>query len=291
MKLSLLILVYIYALSGCQTEEKETNSTVETYVAPNIEGHWKYVGERTMYEPPTFVTIDDSGEYIAQEWLEFQWLRRTDYVFTKDSFFRFTFPMELYDKGTYHIDTQYLFLEGETPYPPIPMQAHDDSLLIYFEEDHLYLKVMLTQSKFEDDLVALLKKDRINYAQLSRSWNLIEGSSGGDGTGVDYLFPFDITDSLFIDDSLLTAHNLKDGIIELNIGGKLRPFYWTFWSDDDMGQHMRLDPTESWEASDTTMWFLPWPNDWSPEDYPTVEDIRKRKKEKGEKLFLEYNSY
>ncbi len=290
MRLILLLFVTTGLLGSCQSDVKKDDkpSEEETYVAPNIEGHWKYVAERTLFEPPGFVSITDSGEYIAKEMQEFLWLRRTDYVFTQDSFFRFSFPMELFDKGTYRIDTQYLFLEGDQPYAPMPIQAHDDSLLIYMEEDHLYLKLMLLQDKFDDNLVSLLKKDQINYAQLSRKWRLIDGDSGGDGTGVDYLFPFDISDSLIIDDGVLTAENLKDSIVELTIGGKLRPFYFYFWYDDDSNQHMRLEPTESWDESEARMWFLPWPNDWAPEDYPTTEDIRKAKEGNGSKLFLEY---
>lgn len=108
--------------------------------------------------------------------------------------------------------------------------------------------------KFDSSVVNQLKLNTIISDCYVGKWILTREKSIGDGTGMDYIFPFNINDTLVLQNESLTAPNLLGNKIFIFIGGANREFYFSFSKDSH--HILKLTPTESWSEKDKKMWLI-----------------------------------
>ncbi len=184
-------------------------------------------------------------------------------------------PLHLYFEG----DSVWIM---EYPCRLISSQVYNSKQWILYNNvlkdlgDRTYMQV-----DFDTTLIKQVIKDRLIPTCYSGEWHLISSESGGDGTGADYIFPFDVADTLLINAADWQQDKINDGIIELNIGGELRPFY--FYLNSKFNKHLNLRPTESWDNQDSRMWYA-W---WRDEEWSDAQ-IKALKEESGSELEIRY---
>ena len=137
-----------------------------------------------------------------------------------------------------------------------------------------------TRVDFDTAIVGRLKVERIIPDCYTGKWELVRTVSGGDGTGVEFIFPFIVNDTLVLQHDQLIEPNLVENKIHLFIGGTKREFYFTL-SQESFHYKLVLWPTETWADSEKKMWLKSW------DDPPLTEgDLKKLKETEGVDLEL-----
>ncbi len=242
--------------------ENQSKGPVKVIDKIQLQGLWESWGYRVHYD-------SENGPFMDAMFEDF---RIPEHLyFEGDSLWVMQYPCQLSHVSAYHIDDWFLDKK------------------VWFKDDKVLTKGgrrSYEKIEFDPAIIKQLQNDKLAPECYAGEWRLVRAESGGDGTGADYLFPFDMADSIIVDVASLSPDKLKDGIIELNIGGKLRPFYFHS-TYRDFHHHITLEPTESWNKSDARMWKVHWGHE--PEFMlMSEEDKRKYKQQEGEDLILEY---
>ena len=106
------------------------------------------------------------------------------------------------------------------------------------------------QSVSDSSVIKTLKQHELNSACYSGNWFLVRTESGGDGTGVDFIFPYKIADLL-----VLKSGALDGKILSLKIDGEQRTFRFEFYRDQ-LENQLILRPVES--SKEKVMWERYW---------------------------------
>lgn len=130
-------------------------------------------------------------------------------------------------------------------------------------------------------LINRLKSEKFIPECLKGEWNLVRTESPGDGTGIKYIFPFEIEDSFFLDKQAINSVDLNENRITLPLGGQQREFYFNF--SENYNYKLSLSPTENWKKKDKKMWLESW-------DTPELSKRKLKilKRSKGSDLELIY---
>lgn len=193
----LTILSLIVFLSSCSSEtdhdtstQSGTNKTVAVNDPNQIIGQWQFLNNIVIES-----YWEDDLEY-DQEWTYIYMPDRTDIVFTADSCFRVDVPVELKEGTSYTIDSRILNVRGSLGKSRYVVKG--DTLELYRYGDLDYVKQTFVRTTTNDSLMAILKRDTINYAHFAGVWYLQREWSTGmdDGSYYTLDFPHNIPDSI-----------------------------------------------------------------------------------------------
>lgn len=129
-------------------------------------------------------------------------------------------------------------------YSPGQFQFLNDSTFEYGGERYS------RQHDYDSIAVIALKKHELNAACYSGNWFLVRTESGGDGTGVDFIFPYKIADLL-----VLKAGDLDAKTLSLKMDGEQRTFQVELYRDQ-LENQLILRPVES--SKEKVMWERYW---------------------------------
>jgi hypothetical protein len=179
----------------------------------------------------------------------------SDLYFEGDSMWRLECPCKRIGVETYSIkDFEFL----------------NDSTVIYSDETY-------SRQKVDINSIEILKKHEFNSECYTGKWNLIRSESGGDGTGVVFIYPFELADTLIL------ANDALDGsVLKLVIEGKEKAFNFRM-EKMDFEYILILTPTESWKKEDKVMWTRYW--ELPP---PKKRELRAIKRTEGIDLELRF---
>lgn len=146
-------------------------------------------------------------------------------------------------------------------YAPESFRLKDSSTIIYNHASYRRLDPDST------DLISIrkLKKHSINPLCYVGSWELLNPEyDERDGSGVAFVYPFDVADTLIV-----TGRMVNGNIIELTIEGVKKEFHFELDAPNSASypvsyDHLILTPTNSWLDHEKLMWYrlphLPPPN-------------------------------
>lgn len=153
-----------------------------------------------------------------------------DLYFEGDSMWRLEFPCK-----RIHVDTY--FVED--------FEFVNDSTFDYQHERY-------SRQKLDSGSIETLKTYELNPECYTGRWDLVRSESGGDGTGVVFIYPFEIEDSLILKNGALNG-----SVLMLLIDGKEKEFNFHM-EKKDFEYELILTPTESWKKKDKVMWTRYW---------------------------------
>jgi hypothetical protein len=151
-----------------------------------------------------------------------------------------------------------LYFEGDTVWQ-LELPCKRLNVRTYFSGDFAFQndstfeyggEKYVIQRVYDSSAIQELKLHALNSECYSGKWFLVRSESGGDGTGVDFIFPYKIKDPIF-----LQAGDLDGKVFELRMAGAERTFYFELVRSDFENQ-LILTPTES--SKEKVMWTSYW---------------------------------
>lgn len=192
-------------------------------------------------------------------------------------------PSIAFDDAMFHnvYHSTYVYIEGDSlwtlDYPCIKnavaplilrnFSLKNDTTLLYSGERYVSV------NNYNSGAIAQLKIHETNPNCLIGEWYLARYLSGEDGSGVDYLFPFEIADTL-----LITEEMIRNKLCLLKVNGIERSFNFTFYTSESVYE-LILTPTDEWRPKDKVMWVLGW-------NHPPLNQKELKKLKKGEGIPL-----
>ncbi len=134
------------------------------------------------------------------------------------------------------------------------------------------------QNKYDSLAIKRLKAHKFNFDCYRGTWNIIRSESGGDGTGVVFIYPFQLVDQLIIETDVL-----NDGVFRVPINGVEREFSVSI-EHPGFPDVLTLKPIGSWKKKERFMWVRDW--DLPP---PNKRELRKIKRTKGSELEFRFS--
>ena len=130
---------------------------------------------------------------------------------------------------------------------------------------------------YDSNAIAVLKKHELNSECYAGKWILERTESGGDGTGVEFIFPFKVKDEIDLSDNALDGKTVK-----IRMDGEEKEF--NFALEREMFEYyLLLTPTENWSKQDRKMWYRSW--DLPP---PTKRELKQINSEESVELELRF---
>jgi len=161
---------------------------------------------------------------------------------------------------------------GKINYKITDFKLRGDSILIYSGEE-------FHRRRSDSYVINILKSHALNPECYLGAWRLVRSKSGGDGTGANFIYAFEMPDKIEF-----TETNFDGKVLRLTIDGKVREFYIEM-EREFLSYWVVLKPTESWEKKDTMMWLRYWD---LPD--PTNEELEEIKHSEGIPLKMKFLS-
>jgi hypothetical protein len=237
-------------LLGCSASPEKS-----TYEAPDITGYWKLMSADIVNYIPSLdlrPLIDPLA--AIREAYTYEYATNTDLVFTADSIFRIDYPMELIGSASYNIDTAYLNFGNRS----WPIYVNADTLLLYRTGDqNCYLEQVYYRTHFEDSIVSVIKKDKINYGDLAGTWFLVRAYDFDYGCEYILDFPHDLPDSIVLTrEEILVNSAQQNRLVEMMTDGIKRKYTLGYYRGTFF-----LKPGSWYEGADESLQFSRYHNE------------------------------
>lgn len=213
-------------------------------------------------------------DQLQGQWNAYRVEKEKNEMLNLDEGIRFNyFNSDIYIEGDslWHLELPCKRLSVEM-YSPDQFYFLNDSTFEYGGEKY-------SKRKTDTAVIAELKSHELNRECYLGKWYLSRTESFNDGSGVEFVFPFEVPDSIIL------TNVLEDRIVKLMIEGKEKAFYVDVRNKIGWLE-LVLTPLKSW-PKDKLMWYRSW-------DLPPAKkrELKKIKREEGiplELLFLRYN--
>ncbi|MFT5250549.1 MAG: hypothetical protein ACI93P_002291 [bacterium] len=252
------LLIPLLFLISCAEKSKPTDSVIESsaetpvWTKPEVEGHWKHVTTNEVSDIP-FAKIYHDPDLIEPivEGGPFEYHLFGDLVFENDTMYKVNFPIEIPFATQFSIDTGFINLSNGYN-GSLPVQMVNDTLYTYTSGNlgSVYLKEGYVKTKFNDSIIELLKKHRVNYPELAGFWYLMRDYTYDYGTSYWLEYPHNIPDSIEVSRDFFINSQEGDKTIRMKTDGKNREYTYSYRS-----QYLHLTPGDWYQGEDPWIHF------------------------------------
>lgn len=132
---------------------------------------------------------------------------------------------------------------------------------------------------YDSNELKQLLEAKINTGCYEGLWQVQRIESGGDGTGVEFVFPFEISDSIRLSSEMIKQIQ-QFAELTLLVDGKSKTFQ-CYFCGDHWGSKICLYPMDNWPDKQKQMWLKDWN---SPK--LSKKELSKLKKSAGQDLTI-----
>lgn len=244
MKPLVFFLTMFIKLTGCNTSGSrlvENNNNLST---SSPKGHWtlssiKVIEDKqsvekynqSVYEPDDKyvpVYMDEKGVIKP---IDGSYLSRSmkDLVITDDSIAWMNYPLQMQALRFYRIESDQLKIENDTSQKSIELNSDQDTLRIsYMDRYGLFLEETYKKTTFNDSILNILVRYKINLPELAGTWELIRKDSYEYGQKYELDFPHTIPDMLVLTKEDLVSTLFLDRSCQNLTDGKKRKYFMNY---------------------------------------------------------------
>lgn len=161
---------------------------------------------------------------------------RYELYISGDSLWRLDFPCRIKSSGEFY---------------PEDWSLHPESKVLMNRTGAAFMSVA-----YDSNEIKQLLQAKINTECYEGLWQVQRIESGGDGTGVEFIFPFEIPDSIHLSSQLIKQIQ-ESGRLTLPVDDKQKTFD-CYFCGDHWGREICLYPTDDWPDREKQMWLKDW---------------------------------
>lgn len=194
-----------------------------------LEGQWKFISADKVKNTPFLNQYPKPHIFPDESPLPEPPYDAPDLIFEQDSIYELNYPESLSNRNTFSSDSGYLVLNSPAHRDPCPFEFINDTLYIYKPyHGSEYIKEVYVKTTFDEPIVALLKREGVNYPELAGTWFLIRQASVGDGTEYLLDFPYKIPNSIKITRQDFVAALEKNRVYFMTTNGQKRDYTFSY---------------------------------------------------------------
>ena len=221
---------------------------------PDLNGHWKLHDTKIVDEVPFLNLKAPEPDPMTMVHEDSPWDSYVEYdlVFENDTMYKIEYPIESSRPTPYFLDSGYIHLGPKDSIYTYPLEIVNDTLYFYRRlwNDPGYFKETYVRTNFNDSVLNVMKKYRINYPALAGTWYLVRAMDYDYGTYYELQFPHDLPDSVeFTREQMITALD-GEKIQMIKTDGKIKEYTFHYYD-----YHIHVKPGLWCEEEDPWIFF------------------------------------
>lgn len=262
-------ILLLIVLQQCSSVDKNITQQHKNYTNSDIQGNWKLIHVEIIEEQQSIDKYKESAQpEVAREWSApvflneqgiLQAVSPEDYLsiekrnlnISKDSIFWLNYPLELYQRSFYSIESNLLKTKNDPNGKHIVLSTGKDTLwMAYLDQFGLYLKETYQRVMFNDSILDILKQYKINFPMLAGTWELIREAPLEYGAIYTLDFPYTIPDTIILTKEELLSTLHSDRSYQMLTDGKKRKYFLGY-----NGEQLLLSPDNWYKEADPFIHF------------------------------------
>ncbi|MFL5765214.1 MAG: hypothetical protein ACJ77K_14825 [Bacteroidia bacterium] len=244
MKSLLIILTMFLNLTGCRSSGLSVVGDQKRPETAKPEGQWTLINIKIIKEKQSVEKYNETVKpKVPREWsppvyidangvlkphAASKYLSRPmkDLIFNGDSIFWMNYPLQMGPTDSYTIESDLLKVKNDNSLKSIMLNATRDTLRIsYLDQFGLFLEETYHKTKFDDRIVNILKRYKLNLPELAGTWKLIREDSDEYGQEYQLNFPYTVADKLVLTKEELQSTLYTDRSCQMLTDGKERKYF------------------------------------------------------------------